>query len=336
MVGCQTSPSSTDAKGQWTAVQPQLRIESHTIACSGQVEVPPQFRATVSAPLGGFVRQIHHYVGDAVQKGEVLCVLENPEFIKLQQAFMESRSLLVFLEADAPRKEKLAEEDATSQRTLEMAQSAFQEERARYQSLKATLALVGISEATMERQGIVNQVSVRSPIDGFITDIPVNVGQFVKPEDVIYTVIDPSHLHLEIRVFPNDLAWIQPGMKFSYTLPGGNGPYEGHIKLVGKEVDPIHRAVTVHGHPEEAQEGMLTPGTFVDVLIPVSADSIWVVPTDVLQRKGTAPYVLSGKDGPTDTLWMPEPQLHEGWLVVPPGAGPLWFSVEEEEEGHGH
>ena len=336
-VSCQQAPDAARESMTWHEVYPQLQVREHTISCSGMVEVPPQFRATVSAPLGGFVRQINHYVGDAVRQGEVLCVLENPEFIRLQEEMLASKSRLTFLEADARRKERMAEEDATSQRSLQMAQSAYEEEKARYQSLKATLAMVGLSEETLNRQGIVNQVSVKSPINGFVTGIPVNLGQFVRPEDMIYALIDPSHLHLEIRVFPSDIASVQPGMAFTYAVPGSPTRYEGHIKLVGKEVDEVHRAVVVHGHPKEEYEALLQPGTFVDVQIPLATDSLWVVPSEALLYKASKAFVLAGSVQAPDTVWIQAPQVGQGWLEVPKDLGKVLIREEDSaEEGHVH
>lgn len=330
---CQRSADSAEAADEhfgWQA--PQLILQEDVIHCSGVVEVPPQYRATVSAPLGGYVREIRHYVGDSVRKGDILCSLEHPELIKLQDAWLESKARLAFLKADAERKEAMAREDATSARTLQMAQSEYREELARFQSLGATLRMAGISEETLDKQGIVNQVFIKSPINGFITDIPINVGKYAAPNDVLYTIIDPSHLHLELNVFPADAARVKPGMRLTFELPGVDGEQGGYIKLVGKDVHETRKAVVVHAHADREDLPGLRPGSFVDVSIPLQRDSAWVLPAEALERLGERSYLLQQAGEGMDTVWVTNPQVVNGQLRVSQRAG--LFRIPAA--GHGH
>jgi cobalt-zinc-cadmium efflux system membrane fusion protein len=331
---CQRSTEPTTdeaAQGEWQA--PQLLLQEEVIHCSGVVEVPPQYRATVSAPLGGYVREIRHYVGDSVRKGDILCALEHPDLIQLQDQWLESKARLAFLQADAERKESLARQDATSSRTLEMAQSEYREELARFQSLGATLRMAGISEETLDRQGIVNQVFIRSPISGFITDIPINVGKYAAPNDVLYSIIDPSHLHLELNVFPADAARVKPGMRLTFELPGVAGVQGGYIKLVGKDVHATRKAVVVHAHADREDLPGMRPGSFVDVSIPLQTDSAYVLPVEALMRQAGRSYLLRQSGEGMDTLWVDEPLVVNGQLVVPYRDG--LFRVPAAE-GHSH
>ena len=55
-------------------------------------------------------------MGDKVRKGQVLAVLENPEFIRIQQQYMEIHGQLGYLQEEYDRKKILQEEEITSKK----------------------------------------------------------------------------------------------------------------------------------------------------------------------------------------------------------------------------
>jgi len=62
------------------------------IKVNGLINVTPQNIATVSAPLGGFVKSTTPVQGSQVTKGEVLAMVENMAFIELEQAYLETKA----------------------------------------------------------------------------------------------------------------------------------------------------------------------------------------------------------------------------------------------------
>src|SRR5690554_5046918 len=63
---------------------------AETVQTSGMIDVPPQSRAVISAFAGGYIKNTPLLVGDKVSKGQRLVTLENPEFITLQQRYLEA------------------------------------------------------------------------------------------------------------------------------------------------------------------------------------------------------------------------------------------------------
>ncbi|HSI91238.1 MAG TPA: efflux RND transporter periplasmic adaptor subunit, partial [Adhaeribacter sp.] len=76
-----------------TVEQKQL---SATLRLNGILDVPPQNLISVSAPLGGFVKSTDLLEGMKLRKGQVLAVLENPEYITLQQEYLDAKSKLAY------------------------------------------------------------------------------------------------------------------------------------------------------------------------------------------------------------------------------------------------
>ena len=94
---------------------------SSVIRASGALDVPPQQLLTVSSPYGGTLKSTELLQGKPVTKGEVIAVLENPEFIQLQQDYLDYKSQLVYLKEELNRQEELSKENVNAKKTLQKA-----------------------------------------------------------------------------------------------------------------------------------------------------------------------------------------------------------------------
>ena len=72
----------------------EMRSLSNLIKASGKLDLPPESMVSVSAPLGGYIKSAGLLLGQTVRKGEVVAVIENPDFIDIQQEYLESKSRL--------------------------------------------------------------------------------------------------------------------------------------------------------------------------------------------------------------------------------------------------
>ena len=59
----------------------ERRLISTVVSCTGEIEVPPQGMASVTAPLGGYILKTSMVPGAFVRKGALLATLSNPEYI---------------------------------------------------------------------------------------------------------------------------------------------------------------------------------------------------------------------------------------------------------------
>ncbi len=71
------------AVGIDTGVIEQKNLTS-VVKANGQLTVPPQNKAVVNALVGGVIKRINVVEGQQVKKGQVVVVIENPDFIRLQ------------------------------------------------------------------------------------------------------------------------------------------------------------------------------------------------------------------------------------------------------------
>lgn len=82
---------------------------------NGIMVVPPQRQATVTLTMGGTVHATTLLPGDYVKKGSVVVSLENPDFITLQQTYLDAHAQTEYLEAEYKRQQRLSEQEAASQ-----------------------------------------------------------------------------------------------------------------------------------------------------------------------------------------------------------------------------
>lgn len=275
---------------------PEKRQLRTTLECTGQIDVPPQNRASVHSPVQGFIREVNFLEGDFVKKGTVLAVLAHPDLIRLQREFLESKGKLAWLEQEKLRKESLAGEDAIAGKEMAKAVSDYQIELAHSNGLRAELAMIGLPVEALEGEGIVQQsLALRAPVSGYITRIHTHLGDLASPGDPLYEMVDPAHVHLELQVFAKDAVYVRKGQAIECRVPGMESRYSGKVHLVGREVDQTTKTVRVHGHFENDPSNLL-PGAYVQAWITTEADSVWALPQSavVMENGANVVYVQKG------------------------------------------
>ena len=96
---------------------------STVLKLNGKIDVPPQNLVSVSTPLGGYLKSTRLLPGMKVAKGQVIAVIENPQFVQLQQDYLMAKSKYHFAQLDYNRQKKLNQSQASSDKVMQMAQS---------------------------------------------------------------------------------------------------------------------------------------------------------------------------------------------------------------------
>lgn len=247
-----------------------------TLQVNGILDVPPQNLITIAAPMGGFVKYTKLLQGMKVQKGELLVTLENQEYIQLQQDYLDNVSKLEFMEAEYTRQQELAKENVNALKSLQQAKANYQSTKASVKGLEAKLAMINISTKTLEAGDIQPTINLYSPIQGYVTIVNVNIGQYVNATDVIFKIVNIEHLHAELQVYEKDINRLTVGQKVSFQLPNETDIRMASVYLIGKEISP-ERTVRVHCHLDKEDEHLL-PGMYVTASIETTLHETDVVP----------------------------------------------------------
>lgn len=260
------------------------KIEKHTLGATvkvnGVLDVPPQNLVTISAPLGGFVKQTELLQGMKIKKGQVLALMEHPDYIQLQQDYLDAKDQLELLELDYKRQQELAAENVNSTKTLQQAKSNFNRTKVKAEGLKARLAMINITPSALESGTIKQTISITSPISGYVSQVNVNLGMYVSPTDVMFKIVDTDHLHAEVQVFEKDITKLKIGQHMRFTLVNESVERIADVYLIGKEISQ-ERTVRVHCHLEE-EDSSLIPGMYFSGVIEVGDKPVLAVKSDAI------------------------------------------------------
>ncbi len=258
-----------------------VRKLSGTVAANGVIDIPPQNLVSISAPLGGFVRKSELLQGMKVQKGEILAVIENPDFIPIQQDYLETRSKLEFAEQEYQRQSDLSKENVNAQKALQQSVSELKMLRARLAGLKERVRTAGVDLAGLEKGNITSVASIRSPIAGSVTVVNVNLGKYVNPTDVMFEIVDTDHLHVELSVFEQDIPKVKLGQLVRFRV--SNNPAQedlAKVYLINQKIND-DRTVRVHCHLEK-EDNSLLPQNFVKAVIETGANPVNALPDEAV------------------------------------------------------
>jgi len=284
----------TQAQYETAAVelgQASTRNLSDVVNANGVIDIPPQNLVSISAPLGGFVRKTELLQGMQVKKGQVLATIENPDFIQIQQDFLETESKLEYAQQEYSRQLELSKENINAQKVLQQATSEVKTQKARLAGLRERLLTAGINMNTLEKGTIVNSAIIRSPISGSVTTVNVNLGKYVNPTDVMFEIVDTDHLHVELSIFEQDIPKIKLGQLVRFTVSNNPGKeYLAKVYLINQKINE-DRTVRVHCHLEKDDKGLL-PQNFVKAVVEIGANPVTALPSPAVVDFEGASYIF--------------------------------------------
>ncbi|GAA0852125.1 efflux RND transporter periplasmic adaptor subunit [Aliiglaciecola litoralis] len=213
----------------------------------------------------GWIEILHvKAAGEYVQKGDPLYALYSPQLVNAQEEYLLAikRSNTNLIEAAKSRL-----------KALQMPASAVQQ---------------------LSQSGKVQQTIVfTSPQTGFIDNLNIREGFFVKPGTTIMSIGALDQVWVEAEVFERQSSLIKQGLPVSMTLdyvPGQK--WQGKVDYVYPTLDSLTRTLKVRLRFDN-KDYLLKPNMFAQVTIhsDLAAESL-VVPTESVIRTGTQDRVV--------------------------------------------
>ena len=259
------------------------------LAVTGRVR--PQFTNTVRPTVGGRLVELRFAEGDAVREGAVMARIDDgPERARLAQArasVAEQKTAVEQSERDARRSEELWRAGLIPQSDYEEAETALEGAQER---------LVELEQSVAEIRAALRDFELRAPIDGWVLRRPVDPGQTVAADTVLYELSTRSEPMVEIDVDELYLTEIEDGLPAVIAPLRDTGErWTGRVDYVGRKVDPstgagIVRLVFDEEHQQRVAE--LPVGLSLDVNIEVARhDDVPVVPREAVAGLGGQPFV---------------------------------------------
>ncbi|MGM9698117.1 MAG: efflux RND transporter periplasmic adaptor subunit [Prevotella sp.] len=230
---------------------------------NGLLAISPDRLATVSLTMGGRIHSLNVMSGKAVAKGQVIATLDNPEFIELQQTYLDSHAQLEFLEKEYERQKALGSGEATSQKRVEQSRAEYLSMKSRMEASATRLKALGIAPGSVIANGIRPYLPIVAPIGGYVSNLSANIGKYIEVGESICDIINKSNPMIELTVYEKDIALMKTGGKIRFRVNGmGKTTYSATIVSIDQSVDMKDYSIKVYARVDDVNP-VFRPGMFV-------------------------------------------------------------------------
>lgn len=276
----------------------QMRTISGTISASGLLDVPPQSKVSISAPMGGFVKSTDLLPGSRIEKGQVVAVMQHADYIELQQEYLENLSQVSFLKTELERQEELSKENVNAKKAVQQARANYEKTAATVQGLKAKLQMLNVNIGSLEKGNLQNTVNLYAPISGYVTKVNTNIGAFVSPTDVLFEIVNTQKLHVELTVFEKDVPLLKIGQRVLFTLANEQQYRVAKVHLIGREIS-ADRSVQIHCDIDK-QDRELIPGMYLKAIVETDSAHVTAIPDEAVVNFEGKKYIFIEANEPKE------------------------------------
>ncbi len=289
------SPGSNDfalpTYPQGVTVEP-VRAQSlaDVLEISGRIEADPTRVVRVYPPVSGRLVTVQVRPADHVQRGEVLAILVSSDVAAARTAYRQSQ-------ADVQVKQQALERSRLLYENHVIALRDYQQARADAAIADATLAsaVERLQLLSVDSAGSSDEIVMRAPRDGEVTDLSAAPGEYAKSLDnatAICTIADLTSVWAVGDVYEKDLAGIAIGDAADVVADAyPNEPRHGRVAAISSTVDPTSRTLKVRVVlPNPGRR--LKPDMFALIRVLRPPRSVVVVPQAAVIRDGMSAYLF--------------------------------------------
>jgi cobalt-zinc-cadmium efflux system membrane fusion protein len=271
------------------------RKEIHSnLQLNGKIDVPPQNMVSVSTPFGGFLKSTKLLPGMHVKKGEIIANMEDQQYIQLQQDYLMAKSKLSYLENEFNRQKELNQSKASSDKVFQQTEMDYKTQKITLNALAEKLRLINVNPETLNESNLSRSINVYSSIDGFVSKVNVNIGKYVNASDVLFELINPEDIHLNLKVFEKDLEKLSIGQKllaYNNNQPDKKHPCE--IILISQDL-AADRSAEVHCHFHDYDK-TLFPGMYMNAEVELKLQNALTINDEAIVSHEGKDYVFVAK-----------------------------------------
>ena len=274
---------------------PEEKNVKGILELQGTVTVPPKSVVSVSIPLGGYIKKTDLMAGMHVRKGQLLAVVEDMQYIQLQQDYLTAKEKYQLSQSEYNRQKELNAKKASSDKLFEQTVAEMQTQRIYMASLAQKLSLSGINVKTLSASNISKTVSVLSPINGLVSKVNVNVGKYISPTDMLFELMETSDVVLVMNAFEKDVHLLSVGQTVSvFTNADPSKKYTAKIAYINQSLNGDRAAEVVC--KLNIYNNALIPGLFINAEAEFENEKALTVPEDAIVKWQNKFYVFSNTE----------------------------------------
>ena len=295
-----TAPAAAQEQAQLVRVDSvQEQPMTQTVEVIGRLV--PRRAGAVAARIDAAVDRVLVEVGDRVEQGQIIAVLE-PESLKARRDQAAGRLAVAF----AQHKTKEAELVLSRQelKRLEGLKTSAAFSQARYEDAKQAVAIAAAEVAEAESASVtaradlelaeinLKYAEIRAPFGGVITERMIEAGAYVQVGDDAVRIVGDQELELEADVPFQRLSGLVPGVEIDVELDDST-QHKARVRAIVPDENPLTRTRAVRFIPAFGETRKpLAANQSVTLLIPMGQPrSVLTVHKDAITKRGPASLV---------------------------------------------
>jgi len=275
-------------------IEPTFQVIKSNINLAGKVTTVPNNRASVISDIEGRVEKIFVFEGTYVKKGTPIMSLRSMALIELQRQYAEAKSQFDFLLLEYTRQKELADNHISALAKFQDIEAKYKASEGRVKALQAKLQLLGFSRSFIDSCKIATHLTIRSPIDGYVFDLPVQVGVVATPETKLAEIVNTDDLIADVYVYDKDLDNVAEGQNVLIDFITHSYPsVRGTIMHIARAIDVQTKAVTAHVKFRAPRGKLILPEMSVQCVVikKASLEPKMVVPHSAILEEADRSYV---------------------------------------------
>jgi Cu(I)/Ag(I) efflux system membrane fusion protein/cobalt-zinc-cadmium efflux system membrane fusion protein len=255
---------------------------SEQIRFFGSVQADERRMAYVQTRFPGWIRKLHaNATGDFVRRGQPLFTIYSPDLVATEQEYLIAKKN----QADLQRSSVAG--------VASGAASLFSAARDRLLQWEVPPGEIAKLDETGK---VITDLTINSPVSGYITEKTALPNMYVQPDSHLYTVSDLSDVWVLAQVFQSDAGKIKPGDHAEVSVDAYPGRvFSGRVDYLLPQVDAATRTLPVRlVIPNPGLK--LRPGMYVNVRLDLPLGRQLVVPGSAVFHSGSRNLVFAYRD----------------------------------------
>lgn len=286
-----------------------LRSETldETITCNAEVAFDGDRFAHLAPRAPGSVAEVNVGLGDRVETGQVLAIIDSAELGSAKAAYLQASVLVDLWKKNEARERALYDKNVGTEKDVLEAETKLVESRVQLSSAAQRLRNLGLSTDDIaqvaEEDDTSSHLQLRTPFDGVIVERDAVVGEVVTTSESLFALADTSRMWVMLDVYEADIARLEQGQQVTMAIDSmSDRTFDGMLTWVSSHVDARTRTIRARAEMSNA-DGLLRANMFGRAEIHVrTIDDAILVPESAVQWDGCCNLVFVRQ---TDTVYQP-------------------------------
>jgi cobalt-zinc-cadmium efflux system membrane fusion protein len=269
------------------------------IDANGVVDVPPDQMFSVNYQMNGVIASINHNLlpGKYIKKGEQLAQIQSMDLLQIEEDYLNETIKSEWYTQEYERQKALLADDATAKRKFQEIENTIKLSKIKTKSLSEKLKVLGVNPATLNSSNISAKHTLVAKQSGFVKAVNITNGSSFTKDETLFELISTQHIHVELKVFGNDMLLVKEGQNVDFITPSGK-IVVGKIHLIDRTVDPELKSLNLHVHiTDEAYEQSLRPGQFISGSINVQNSRVMALPESAILTNTDGSFIFRMTEG---------------------------------------